>query len=161
MTDLGFDDPSFQRQYRGGLGLVNSDNPNLFNAPIIPQAEAGDKALSQDILDQKGSETARYFNFDVAKLLLQLAFVIYEHENDASALPSHHNQTTLREFCVRQQRNCLRISIRLSMVWEPFSEICFPRKPLMPYQSLSILPQIARSAMFAASSVSTSASFGV
>ncbi|KAF9515674.1 hypothetical protein BS47DRAFT_1445235 [Hydnum rufescens UP504] len=57
-------------------------NPNLFKSLTVRQAQVGTKALGLPPEDT-GTDTTRHFNFDIAKLLLQFASVIYEHSNDA------------------------------------------------------------------------------
>ncbi|KAF8323587.1 Alpha/Beta hydrolase protein [Cantharellus anzutake] len=70
-------------KYGGGLGLVNAGNPSLFYALTQEQAAAAKKALGVDIAKQKDNTKERFFDFDIAKLTLQIASVIYEHDNDA------------------------------------------------------------------------------
>ncbi|KAF9517145.1 hypothetical protein BS47DRAFT_1483567 [Hydnum rufescens UP504] len=68
--------------FGGDLGIINASNPNLFKSLTVRQAQVGTKALGLPPEDT-GTDTTRHFNFDIAKLLLQFASVIYEHSNDA------------------------------------------------------------------------------
>ena len=96
----------------GGLGLVNSANPQLFKSMTAAQADAAKAFLSRDIAKSKDSDSTRYFNLDAAKLLyvpaylmidvllprrdlhgdtslfsknyrLQFAAIVYEHPNES------------------------------------------------------------------------------
>ncbi|KAF8330366.1 Alpha/Beta hydrolase protein [Cantharellus anzutake] len=70
-------------KFGGGLGLVNVLNPSLFYALTQEQAAAAKKALSVDIKEQKDETKKRFFNLDIAKLTLQIASIVYEHDSDA------------------------------------------------------------------------------
>ena len=55
----------------------------MFHALTQEQAEAAKRALSAPIKASKDDDRQRFFNLDIAKFLLQIASVVYEHENDA------------------------------------------------------------------------------
>ncbi|KAF9515684.1 hypothetical protein BS47DRAFT_1391347 [Hydnum rufescens UP504] len=67
--------------FGGNHGLINSSNPNLFKSLTVEQADAGKDALADPL--EPPTDAVRHFNFDIAKLLLQIASVVYEHSNDA------------------------------------------------------------------------------
>ncbi|KAF8308288.1 alpha/beta-hydrolase [Clavulina sp. PMI_390] len=69
----------------GGLGLANFINGGLFDSITKEQVDAAKEFLGRDIAspDSKDSDTERYFNYDAAKLLLQLAAIVYEHRNES------------------------------------------------------------------------------
>lgn len=75
----------WSRREGGGLGIVNSSNPNLFKSLTVEQAEAGKEFLSADISTrvEKDTDSERHFNFDAAKLLLQFSAIVYEHPNES------------------------------------------------------------------------------
>lgn len=56
-------------RYGGGLGLVNSGNPNLFKALTHKQAEAAKRQLSEPISACKDNAQLRHFSLDKAKFL--------------------------------------------------------------------------------------------
>jgi len=96
-------DSSGNCRHAGGLGIVNSANPKLFESLTPEQADAGKEYLSTDWNPKKDTETERHFNLDGAKLLyvliwytlfstanltilccrLQFAALVYEHPNQA------------------------------------------------------------------------------
>ncbi|KAF8315618.1 alpha/beta-hydrolase [Clavulina sp. PMI_390] len=61
-----------------GLGLVNAADPKLFNALTPEQSEAAKRKLGVSIEESVNSEDLRVFDYDIAKLLLQLASIVYE-----------------------------------------------------------------------------------
>jgi hypothetical protein len=62
-------DLSGNYSHAGGLGIVNSANPKLFESLTEEQAQAGKEYLSTEWDPQKDTETERHFNLDAAKLL--------------------------------------------------------------------------------------------
>lgn len=56
-------------RHAGGLGIVNSANPKLFESLTREQADAGKRYLSKEWDPTKDTETERHFNLDAAKLL--------------------------------------------------------------------------------------------
>ena len=65
-------DSSGNCRHAGGLGIVNSANPKLFESLTREQADAGKEFLSTDLDPRKDTETERHFNLDGAKLLYVL-----------------------------------------------------------------------------------------
>ncbi|KAG9009031.1 hypothetical protein FRB90_008651, partial [Tulasnella sp. 427] len=64
----------------GGLGLVNSMNPNLFKNMTQAQAEAAKEKLSAPPKDDADFHS-REFSLDIAKMLLQISSLMYERDN--------------------------------------------------------------------------------
>ncbi|KAF9511085.1 hypothetical protein BS47DRAFT_1347099, partial [Hydnum rufescens UP504] len=78
---------AWSRLFGGGLGIVNSGNANFFKALTKKQVEAAKMELHRGFGESKPdrecppNENARVFDYDIAKLLLQIAAVVYEHES--------------------------------------------------------------------------------
>ena len=76
---------AWARRYAHGLSLVNAADPNLFGALTENQLSAAKAALSRAPLSAPAQSGAavREFNLDIAKLLLQLASIVYERKSGA------------------------------------------------------------------------------
>ncbi|KAF8305567.1 alpha/beta-hydrolase [Clavulina sp. PMI_390] len=74
---------AWSSKHGGGLGVVNAWNPNIFKVMTLEQAAAAKGALSASYKDSPNTKDHRVFDLDVARLLLQMAAVIYEHRRGA------------------------------------------------------------------------------
>ncbi|KAG8908989.1 hypothetical protein FRB99_000092 [Tulasnella sp. 403] len=69
-----------------GLGLVNSSNPNIFLNLTPKQCEAAKEKLAEE--PSPGDNNPRTFSLDIAKMLLQIASLMYERDDDLPNLIS-------------------------------------------------------------------------
>ncbi|KAF9515678.1 hypothetical protein BS47DRAFT_1381340 [Hydnum rufescens UP504] len=116
---------AWSASFGGNLGLINSSNPNLFKSLTPKQAQYG-KARSTLKLP-KETDGVRRFNFDIAKLLLQIASVIYEHSNGAIHSAAFGGAGFFgREFAFLESPGDVTISRfcrQLHIEYQPISEL--------------------------------------
>ncbi|KAG8947802.1 hypothetical protein FRC04_010288 [Tulasnella sp. 424] len=77
----------------GGLGLVNSMNPHLFNNMTQPQADAAKEKLAA--APNPEEYQTRKFSLDIAKMLLQISSVMYERSNEDTIKAIKHIQAEI------------------------------------------------------------------